>query len=403
MKKFSLLIIALLALGLVLVACGAPAEAPVEEAAPAEEAAPVEEAVEEPTEAVVEEPTEAVAEEPTEAVAEEPTEEAAEEPTEAVAEEPGETEGAAPAQDGKWCSGTDIVFFPGGPPGGPFAQVVANGAIAAAADLGANVEYVWSEWNPEQMVTQFAEAAATNPDGIAIMGHPGDDAFEAVVDDAEAQGIIVTSQNTTLPRLEEKYASQGFGYVGAELYSAGYALGAEAASGFGLGEGDKAMVWGLLAQAGRGERTRGVIDALEEAGLTVDYLEIDDATNADASAGIPTFVGYASANPDVKLVVTDHGALTGTQQTYFESAGLGPDDIIGAGFDLNVATVEAIRSGYTDLVIDQQQWLQGYLPILQICLTNNFLFTGLHIDTGAGFAHADNVELLADLVEAQIR
>jgi simple sugar transport system substrate-binding protein len=390
MKKFSLFVIALLVLGLVLVACGAPAQAPVEEAAPAEEA--------------VEEPTEAVAvEEPTEAVAEAPTEAAVEEPTEVVAEEPGETEGAAPAQDGKWCSGTDIVFFPGGPPGGPFAQVVANGAVAAAADLGANVEYVWSEWNPEQMVTQFAEAAATNPDGIAIMGHPGDDAFEAVVDDAEAQGIIVTSQNTTLPRLEEKYASQGFGYVGAELYSAGYALGAEAASRFGLGEGDKAMVWGLLAQAGRGERTKGVIDALEEAGLTVDYLEIDDATNADASAGIPTFVGYASANPDVKLVVTDHGALTGTQQTYFEAAGLGPDDVIGAGFDLNVATVEAIRSGYTDLVIDQQQWLQGYLPILQICLTHNYLFTGLHIDTGAGFAHADNVELLADLVSEQIR
>ena len=390
MKKFSLFVIALLVFGLVLVACGAPAQAPVEEAAPAEEA--------------VEEPTEAVAvEEPTEAVAEAPTEAAVEEPTEVVAEEPGETEGAAPAQDGKWCSGTDIVFFPGGPPGGPFAQVVANGAVAAAADLGANVEYVWSEWNPEQMVTQFAEAAATNPDGIAIMGHPGDDAFEAVVDDAEAQGIIVTSQNTTLPRLEEKYASQGFGYVGAELYSAGYALGAEAASRFGLGEGDKAMVWGLLAQAGRGERTKGVIDALEEAGLTVDYLEIDDATNADASAGIPTFVGYASANPDVKLVVTDHGALTGTQQTYFEAAGLGPDDVIGAGFDLNVATVEAIRSGYTDLVIDQQQWLQGYLPILQICLTHNYLFTGLHIDTGAGFAHADNVELLADLVSEQIR
>ncbi len=54
-------------------------------------------------------------------------------------------------------------------------------------------------------------------------------------------------------------------------------------------------------------------------------------------------------------------------------------------------------------MIDQQQWLQGYLPILQICLTHNFAFTGLHIDTGAGFAHKDNVELLADLVNEQIR
>jgi simple sugar transport system substrate-binding protein len=235
------------------------------------------------------------------------------------------------------------------------------------------------------------------------MGHPGDDAFEAVVDDAIAQGIIVTSQNTTLPRLEAEYASQGFGYVGAELYSAGYSLGSEAASRFGLGDGDRAMVWGLLAQAGRGERTRGVIDALEEAGLVVDYIEIDDATNAEAAAGVPTFVAYVSANPDVQLVVTDHGALTATLETYLDTAGLGPDDIYAAGFDLSPATVEAIRGGWTDLVIDQQQWLQGYLPILQICLTHNYLFTGLHIDTGAGFAHADNVELLAELAEQQIR
>ena len=362
MKKLNVLLAVLLVLAMLLAACGQTAEPEEATTAPS---------VEEPTEAVVEEPT--------------------------------ETEGPAPSAEGKWCSGTKIVFFPGGSPGGPFATVVYNGAVAAAADLGADVEYVWSDWNPEKMVTQFAEAAATKPDGIAIMGHPGDDAFSAVVADAEGQGIIVTSQNTTLPKLEADYKTAGFGYVGAELYSAGYALGAEAVSRFGLGAGDKAMVWGLLAQAGRGERTKGVIDALEEAGLTVDYLEIDDATNADATAGIPTFVGYVSANPDVKLVVTDHGALTATLETYLTSAGLGPDDIYAAGFDLSSATVEAIRGGWTDLVIDQQQWLQGYLPILQICLTHNYLFTGLHVDTGAGFAHKDNVELLATLVGEQIR
>ena len=312
-------------------------------------------------------------------------------------------DGEAAAEEAKWCTGTDIIFFPGGSPGGPFATVVYNGAVAAAADLGANVEYVWSDWNPEKMVTQFVEAAATSPDGIAIMGHPGVDAFGPVVDDAREQGIIVTSQNTTLEEIEAMYSSTGFGYVGAELYSAGYSLGAESVNRFGLVEGDKAMVWGLLAQAGRGQRTQGVIDALEEAGIVVDYLEIDDSTNAEAAAGTPTFVGYVSANPDVKLVVTDHGALTATLQTYLEAAGLGPDDIHAAGFDLASATVEAIRGGWTDLVIDQQQWLQGYLPILQICLTNNYAFTGLHIDTGAGFAHADNIELLVELVDQQIR
>jgi simple sugar transport system substrate-binding protein len=321
----------------------------------------------------------------------------------AAATEPGTTEGAAPAADGKWCSGTKIVFFPGGAPGGSFETVVYNGALAAAADTGADVQYVWSDWNPEKMITQFSEAVATNPNGIAVMGHPGNEAFAPLVDEAESKGILVTSMNVQLPGLQEKYGSTGFGYVGAINYSAGYALGKEAIKQAGLASGDKAFVWGLVAQAGRGERTQGIIDALEEAGIEVIYQEIDDATNADASAGIPVFTGIMSANPEIKLIVTDHGNLTGTQQSYLEAAGKGPDDVFAAGFDLSGATVEAIRGGWTDLVIDQQQFLQGYMAILQLCLSHNYAFTGLHIDTGSGFAYKDNIEILAPLVEKQIR
>lgn len=302
-----------------------------------------------------------------------------------------------------WCADTDIIFFPGGPAGGPFASVVYNGALRAEADLGANVEYVWSDWDPEKMVTGLSEAIATGPDGIAVMGHPGVDAYQALVDQAQADGIVVTSQNVTLDELEAAYKANGFGYVGAENYSAGYNLGNEIINRFELGDGDQAMVWGLLSLPGRGQRTQGVIDALEENGVTVDYIEIDRQTDTEAAAGIPTFTGYVSANPDVDLVVTDHGALTATHQAYLDAAGLNPDDIIMAGFDLAPATVEGIRSGATDLVIDQQQWLQGYLPILQICLSVNYGFSGLHVDTGSGFAHADNIEQLAALVDQQIR
>jgi simple sugar transport system substrate-binding protein len=322
----------------------------------------------------------------------------------AVAATPAPADSGAPAAaEGGWCSGTDIVFFPGGAPGGSFETVVYNGALAAAADTGAKVEYVWSDWNPEKMITQFSEAMATNPDGIAVMGHPGNEAFQPLVDEAESKGILVTSMNVQLPGLQEKYSSNGFGYVGAINYNAGFALGKEAVTRAGLQSGDQAFVWGLVAQAGRGERTQGILDALEEAGIEVVYQEIDDATNADASAGVPVFTGIMSANPDIKLIITDHGNLTGTQQTYLEAAGLGADDVFAAGFDLSGATVEAIRGGWTDLVIDQQQFLQGYMAILQLCLADNYAFTGLQIDTGSGFAHKENIEILAPLVEKQIR
>jgi simple sugar transport system substrate-binding protein len=278
---------------------------------------------------------------------------------------------AAPAAaGGKWCSDYHFVFFPGGPAGAVFAVNVYNGAVQAQADLGPRVDYVFSDWDPQKMIQQFKEVAATKPDGIAVMGHPGDESFDPLINDAEKNGIIVTSQNTTLPKMEAEYAPNGFGYVGQDLYGAGFALGNEAFKRSGLKAGDRAMVWGLKSQPTRGQRTQGVIDALEKAGMTVDYIEIDAATNADAAAGTPTFAGYVSAHPDVKLVVTDHGALTATLETYLKAAGKGPDDIYGAGFDLSPATAKAIEGGWTDLVIDQQPWLQGYLPILQLCLTS---------------------------------
>ena len=120
------------------------------------------------------------------------------------------TEGGAPAAGTNWCSGTKIIFFPGGAPGGGFETVVYNGALTAAADTGADVEYLWSDWDPAKMISQFTEAVATKPDAIAVMGHPGDAAFDPMIDDAEAQGILVTSMNTQLPEAQAKYVSQWF-------------------------------------------------------------------------------------------------------------------------------------------------------------------------------------------------
>jgi simple sugar transport system substrate-binding protein len=316
---------------------------------------------------------------------------------------PADTQGAAPAAGTNWCSGTKIVFFPGGSAGGGFETVVYNGAVAAAKDTGADVQYVWSDWDPAKMITQFQQAMATKPDGIAIMGHPGDQAFDPLIDQAEAEGIIVTSMNTQLPLAQAKYGSNGFGYAGAILYQAGYSLGQEAVKRSGVKQGDKAFLWGLLAQAGRGERTKGVKDALEAAGLTVIYQEIDAATNANASAGVPVFTGILSSNPDIKLMVTDHGNLTGTVQSFLEAAGKKPGEVYAAGFDISGNAISAIQANWLQLVIDQQQYLQGYFGVLQICLTKNYAFGGLQIDTGAGFVSKDNIDVLAPLVQKQIR
>jgi len=177
----------------------------------------------------------------------------------------------------------EIYFFPGGSPGGTFATVVYNGAREAEELLGDLVEvhYMWSDWSPQKMITQFQQALAANPDGIAIMGHPGVVAYEPFVKEAIEQGIIVTSQNATLPELEKQYAGKGFGYVGQGLYESGYTLGEATVRLAALNEGDKALVWGLKSQPTRGQRTIGAIDALTEAGVEVSYMECTDRYPAE--------------------------------------------------------------------------------------------------------------------------
>jgi simple sugar transport system substrate-binding protein len=251
------------------------------------------------------------------------------------------------------------------------------------------------------MITDFKSAVATHPDGIAVMGHPGDDSFKPLIDDAVKSGIIVTSQNTTLDKTEEANKGAGFGYSGATLYTQGQSVGAEAISQFGLKSGDEVFLWGLESQPGRGQRTKGVHDALKAAGITVDYLEINDATQKDLSAGIPIFTGFMSGHPNVKAVITDHGDLTASLPKLLQAAGKKPGEVMAAGFDAEPPSIQGIQDGWIGFVNDQQEWLQGYLPILQICLTKKYGFSGLHVDTGAGFITKDNVAMVAPLVQAK--
>jgi simple sugar transport system substrate-binding protein len=304
----------------------------------------------------------------------------------------------------KWCQGVKIAAFPGGPQGGVFANNVYNGFKQAELDLGPTVTYYFSDWDPNKMLTQIQQALATKVDGIATYGFGGEPATAPMVDQAFAQGTIFTTLNTSLPDSQKKYSANGFGYVGAPNYSAGFALGAEAAKRAGLKAGDSVFVWGLKGQGGdRGQRTVGVIDAFTKAGAKIIYQEIDSATNAEPNAGTATFVGVMGANPGVKIVVTDHGGLTSNVGVYAQAASLKPGQVYFAGFDMSPNTAQAVKEGYQNLVIDQQPFLQGYLPILNICLTKKYGFAGFDVNTAGAFVDSTNVDAVAPLAAKEIR
>jgi len=75
------------------------------------------------------------------------------------------------------------------------------------------------------------------------------------VDDAESQGIIVTSGNNPLPKLEAKYQTKGFGYAGADLHSGGYLTGiAMVAAGLKKGTRPLSMTSGIRRAEARAPR-----------------------------------------------------------------------------------------------------------------------------------------------------
>ncbi len=296
-----------------------------------------------------------------------------------------------------------FIFFPGGPEGGPFGTIVYNGAVAAAEHTGCKVDYYWSQWNSEIMIKQFKEAVALQPDGIAIYGFPGDAAMRPIIEEAMSMGIAITTMNTPLPELEKTYKGDGFGYAGADLYTAGYNLGAKGVEVCGLSAGDKAFVWGLASMPNRGDRTTGALDALKDLGVEIVYQEIPDNVNSDASQGIPMYVATYAANPDIKMVITDHGGLTASLPTYMKAAGHGSVDVCGAGFDLSGPITKGIKEGYIDVVIDQQPFIEGYMPIIQLYLTTKYGMAGLNMDTGAAFVTGANIDAVAPLADLQIR
>jgi len=304
---------------------------------------------------------------------------------------------------GKPGEGIIIYAQMGGSPGKPCTDPRVLGAKAAAEQWGCKLIQQFSDWQSDVMITQFKEAIAARPDGIIIMGHPGEDAFRPFVDEAVSKGIIVTSNNTPLPGLESKYVGKGFGYVGLDLYKAGHMLASQVIMMAGLKRGDKVFNYGLKAQPTRGLIDIGIEDRCKEVGINLDYVEISEEVNADASLAIPVVTGYLSANPDCKAMIIFHGILTSIAAEMITAAGLDPDDIFFGGCDLGPKTIEAIRAGYVDVIIDQQIYLQGFIPIEQICLTKLYKLSGLNINTGSGFVTPDNIESIIPLIEKGIR
>jgi simple sugar transport system substrate-binding protein len=301
----------------------------------------------------------------------------------------------------KWCSDVHLRFFAGGAEGDAFASIVYNGAVQAAKDTGAQVDYVFSGWKAETMVQQLREAVAAAPNGIAMMGHPGNAAIMPLAEAASKAGIKMMYQNVPLDEVTAKF---GGGYVGAQQGPQGKALGEESVRRFGLKSGDTAIVFGPFdQQPERYIREGATADALEAAGLKVIRIPSPPEWAADPNQAIPVITAALTSNPETKAIIYPGGQLLGNAGVYMKAAGKKPGEIVNIGFDTSPQIVQGFDDGWVQLTADQQPFLQGYMPILSLCQQAVYGLAPINVDTGAGFVTPDNYKAVADLAKEGLR
>ncbi len=299
-----------------------------------------------------------------------------------------------------WCSDVRIHFFAGGAEGDGFAGIVQTGAENAIRDTGADAEILYSEWQSDRMIQQLREAIGAGVDGIAMMGHPGDEAIMPLAEMASEAGIMMMYQNVDVPSVRAKY---GGGYVGANLATQGYALGLEAIRLFDLKPGDNAIVMVPIGDYSRAQREDNVRIAFEEHGMNVVVLDATPEQATDPNSAIPVISAALAANPDTKILVHPGGQMLGNGETFAMAAGYGPGELLQIGFDTSPQVMAGFVNDYVHLTSDQQPFLQGYLPILSLCQMKVLGTGALNQDTGAGFVTTENYNSVMELANAGLR
>jgi simple sugar transport system substrate-binding protein len=301
---------------------------------------------------------------------------------------------AAPSNAGTWCSGVKISYFKGGN-SDSFSDILEKGARQAAADTGANVTIIPSNWDFPLMVQKFREEIAKKPDAISFMGHPGDAAIMPTVKSAQDAGILVDFSNVPAPKA---IAALNSGFVGANLLKMGNLLAARSIKDFGLKKGDEALVMGAFGVPGRSDREDGVVATLQKAGLKVIKLDLKSAGDIAGNPSLltPLFVANMKKYPKLKYINAS-GPTLGAMKIYFDAAGIKPGAIKVSGFDLGATVLQAFADGYVQISADQEPFKQGYLPVLSLCMAKVYGLSPSSVDTSSGFVTVDNYKTVAAL------
>ena len=260
-------------------------------------------------------------------------------------------------------------------------NTIKNGLALAGKQMGVEVEYR----NPPtgdlaDMARIIQQAAASGPNGIIttladpnILAGP----IKAAVD----SGVDVIIMNSGTPEMARKVGA--LMYVGQPEYDAGYAAGLRAKSD---GVGSFLCVNHYATQPSSTERCQGFADGL---GIKLGNQMID--SGQDPGEIKNRVMAYLSANPKTDAVLTLGPTSADPTLLALEENGMAGDIYFGT-FDLGGEIVKGIKSGVIKWGIDQQPFLQAYLPVVVMANYHRYgVLPGNNINSGPGFVTANGL------------
>jgi simple sugar transport system substrate-binding protein len=275
--------------------------------------------------------------------------------------------------------------------GDSFWAVAKRGAEQAGKDLGIQVQYSESANDPQKQA-QLIDAAVTDKvDGIAVSA-PNPDALKEPLKKAADAGIPIITLNSGQSESAELGAIT---HVGQDETIAGEAAGSRLAEG-----GAQKLLCVIHEQGNIGLNQRcdgakqgfgGQVENLQVKGvedISTTLTEIQSKLESDDSID-----AVLTLNPDIAVAGRDAVQGSGSEAKL-------------ATFDLSGDVVTAIEDGEIEFAVDQQQYLQGYLPVVFLKLFNdnaNTVGGGQPVLTGPGFVDKGNASTVKQLAEEGTR
>ena len=311
------------------------------------------------------------------------------------------------------------IFVIGGKADDPFWSKVKRGADDAGLvvkEQGGSVTWLGPQ-NYDNLGPDAAKlirtALSQNPDAIVApdwMPEAQDDALKAVVD----AGVPLIIYNSGGMEAADKLGAKN--YVGNDEYVAGVAGGEY----FGKNGAKKVLCVNTLPGATNTEaRCKGIADGIAKHGGVSEQLPLPSSTFGNPTAVAQAIKGALLKQSDVDGLITIGAGDANSAATAITQAGAG-DKVKLACFDMDEGALKRIKGGSQLFAIDQQPYLQGYIPVAVLATMKEMKTTDLkkvadavkanpktkkrfdeyglvpnygprHISSGPGFVTKDNI------------